>query len=221
MWYLEDGFQTAVDPGQGYSGAETELKPVSAADQATQLVDAVRLAYCEPAIGAFFNFLLVDEGDLGGWQSGLMWRTLQPKPSYDAFKQVAKEVATGSVDCAALSGGPVPAFQPATGVALGPVTWKANEVRIRTAEPALYQAQLLEDGSGRAVADRAGSIGRGEAVVRFAQAAAPGSYRIRVRLVAAGAPARTTTLEGKPFRFAVPVNAPKAKPAPPVFVVVG
>ena len=59
----------------------------------------------------------------------------------------------------------------------------------------------------------------GEAVVRFPQAVAPGSYRIRVRLVAAGAPARATTLLGKPFRIAA--IAPKSKPAAPVFAVVG
>jgi hypothetical protein len=218
IWYLEDGFQTVVAPSLGYAGAETDLRAVTPDEQASQLVDAVRLAYCEPAVGAFFNFLLVDEGDLGGWQSGLMWRSLLPKPSYGAFKQVARELASGSVDCNALSGGPVPVFQPATGVALGPVSWKPNEVRIRAAEPALYQAQLLAAPSGRAVAGLNGSVDHGEAVVRFLQAVAPGSYRIRVRLVAAGAPARATTLEGKPFRVTAPVE-PKPKPAPPVFVV--
>jgi hypothetical protein len=223
VWYLEDGFQTGVDQGLGYTGAETDPKAVSQADQATQLVDAVRLAYCQPAVGAFFNFLLVDENDLGGWQSGLMWRTLQPKPSYDAFKQVAREVGSGSVDCTALGGGPVPPFQPATGVVVGAVTWKANEVRIRTGEPALYQAQLIADASGRAVADQAGAVDSGEAIVRFVQSVAPGSYRIRVELVAAGAPARATTLVGRPFRVTAPVPKPAAKPKPPgpVFAVVG
>jgi hypothetical protein len=222
VWYLEDGFQTTADSSLGYTGAETDLRAVSPDEQATQLVDAARLAYCEPAVGAFFNFLLVDESDLGGWQSGLMWRSLQPKPSYAAFKQAAGEIAAGSVDCNALSGGPVPVFQPATGVALGPVTWKPNEVRIRTAEPARYQAQLLADPSGRSVAGLTGSVERGEAVVRFVQAVSPGSYRIRVRLVAAGAPARATTIEGKPFRVAAPAPVVrKPKPAPPVFVVVG
>jgi hypothetical protein len=221
IWYLEDGFQTAVDPSLGYSGTETDSKAVSPADQATQLVDAVRLAYCQPTVGAFFNFLLVDENDLGGWQSGLVWRTLQAKPSYDAFKQVAREVASGSVDCNALSGGPVLAFQPATGVAVGAVTWRPNEVRIQTGEPALYQAQLLADPGGRAVAGQAGSLGRGDGVVRFTQSVEPGSYRIRVRLVAAGAPGRATTLVGRPFRVAPAAAKPKPKPAAPVFVVVG
>jgi hypothetical protein len=216
VWYLEDGFQTAVDPSLGYTGTETDLRTLSAADQATQLVDAVRLAYCEPAVGAFFNFLLVDERDLGGWQSGLMWASLQPKPSYDAFKQVAREVASSAVDCAHLSGGPAPAFTPATTVAVNSVQWAPNEVRIDTGEPAVYQADLL-DGSGHAVAGLSGSVGSGAAVLRFPAVVAPGSYRIRLRLSAAYAPARTTTLVGTAFRIA---RAQKPKAKPPVFVVV-
>jgi hypothetical protein len=218
VWYLEDGFQTTVDPDQasGYSGAETDPRPVSPADQATQLVDAVRLAYCEPAVGAFFNFLLVDERDRAGWQSGLLWATLQPKPAYDAFKQVAREVASGSVDCAHLSGGPAPTFTPATSVSVSAVQWKPNQVWIQTGEPALYQADLL-DGGGRSVAALNGSVARAGAVVRFHGAVAAGSYRIRVRLVAAYAPSRRTTLVGKPFHVAAP---PKDKPGGPVFVVV-
>jgi hypothetical protein len=227
VWYLEDGFQTAVDPAQSgaYSGVETDLRPTSAADQATQIIDAVRLAYCQPAVGAFFNFLLVDEADLATWQSGLMWASLQKKPSYDAFKQVAAEIAAGTIDCGRLSGGPVPAFAPATGVAVGSVSWKPNEVRIAPAEAVTYQARLL-DTSGRAVAELSGSAGQhSPAVVRFPAAQlAPGSYTIRVQLSAAYAPGRQTTLVGKPFRLAA---APKPKPNPPaqppagpVFVVV-
>ncbi len=222
IWYLEDGFQTAVDPTQaaGYGGTETEPRPSSAADQATQLVDAVRLSYCQPAVGAFFNFLLVDESSLGGWQSGLMWATLAKKPSYDAFKQVAAEIASGAVDCTRLSGGPVAEFAPATGVAVGTVAWKRNEVRIQPGEPVDYQADLL-DTAGRAVAALSGSVGRNaRAVVRFpATTTVPGRYTIRVRLVAAFAPLRRTTLLGKPFRLvARPVSKPKGA-APPVFVV--
>ena len=222
IWYLEDGFQTAIDSAQaaGYTGAETDPRPSAAADQATQLVDAVRLAYCQPAVGAFFNFLLVDESNLAWWQSGLLWATLQKKPSYDAFKQVAAEIASGAVDCAHLGGGPVPEFRPSTSVDVGTVAWKPNEVRIQPGEPVTFRADLL-DASGRAVAALSGSGGRdAPAVVRFPAAnVAPGSYSIRVRLVAAFAPARQTTLVGKPFRLDPP-PAPRPKAAPPVFAVV-
>ncbi|HEY2937822.1 MAG TPA: hypothetical protein VGJ25_14560 [Gaiellaceae bacterium] len=223
VWYLEDGFQTAVDPAQAaaYSGAETDPRPVSAAGQAAQLVDAIRLAYCEPAVGAFFNFLLVDEANLGGWQSGLMWATLQPKPAYDAFKQVAREVAAGSVDCTQLSGGPAPVFQPVSTVGARVVSWNGVSVEIEASEPSVYRAELLDALTGRTVVDRSGSVSTGRAVVRFPAVVTPGSYRVRVRLEAAYAPSRAATVVGKPFRVA-PAEPPKATPGPkpPVFAVV-
>ena len=73
-------------------------------DQATQLADALRLAYCQPYVGAFFNFLLADERSLGGWQSGLLWANWQPKPSYRSFAHAVADIRRGWVDCAAFGG---------------------------------------------------------------------------------------------------------------------
>ena len=56
-------------------------------DQASQLKDAVELAYCQPAVGAFFNFQFIDEVGLGGWQSGLLWADGTPKPSYEPVEE--------------------------------------------------------------------------------------------------------------------------------------
>ncbi len=115
IWYMEQGFQTSVDPAKRslYRGAETAgqlLPPFFGAaartaaglapDQATQLSDALRVAYCQPAVGAFFNFELADERNLGGWQSGVLWADLTPKPSYGTFKAAVRAVAAGQVDCA-------------------------------------------------------------------------------------------------------------------------
>jgi len=99
IWYMEDGFQTAVDPiraGQ-YRGAETDRHLTT--DQGAQLAAAVRLAYCQPAVGAFFNFQLADERDLGGWQSGVLWADGTPKPAYAAFRQAVWDVDRGAVSC--------------------------------------------------------------------------------------------------------------------------
>ena len=120
IWYMEDGFQTRVDPAlsRDYAGRESDqwaLDPVThegrtaaarrrSDDQATQLADALRLAYCQPYVGAFFNFLLADERGLGGWQSGLLWANWQPKPSYRAFAHVVADIRSGRVDCAGLGG---------------------------------------------------------------------------------------------------------------------
>jgi hypothetical protein len=116
IWYMEQGFQTTVDPAKAvfYRGRETVGQllppffalaaagtiPRLAPDQATQISDALQLAYCQPAVGAFFNFELADEANLGGWQSGLLWSDLTPKPSYVAFRSAVRRVASGRVDCA-------------------------------------------------------------------------------------------------------------------------
>jgi hypothetical protein len=98
IWYLEDGFQTT--PARSlYFGSETDRAPVTPEKQAAQLAAAVRLAYCQPLVGAFFNFELVDEHDLHGWQSGLLWADLTRKPAYDAFKRAIVDVRRGVVRC--------------------------------------------------------------------------------------------------------------------------
>ena len=111
IWYMEQGFQTTVDPAKRRStrGIETDAqalpslasrdaRPPSrqgpAPDQATQLSDALRVAYCQPGVAAFFNFELADEPSLAGWQSGLLWTDLTPKPSYQPFKAAVRAVAS-------------------------------------------------------------------------------------------------------------------------------
>ena len=104
IWYLEDGFETVVpaDKRARYTGKEPNRQLVQALvcrrsrsasscrDQASQLRDAVELAYCQPAVGAFFNFQFVDEVGLGGWQSGLLWADGTPKPSYEPVKSAVR-----------------------------------------------------------------------------------------------------------------------------------
>lgn len=115
IWYMEQGFQTTIDPTKAslYRGAETDQQALPAtaartpagtteglaADQATQLSDALRMAYCQPGVAAFFNFEIADEPGLGGWQSGLLWTDFTPKPSYQPFKEAVKTVAARQVDC--------------------------------------------------------------------------------------------------------------------------
>jgi chitodextrinase len=156
IWYLEAGFQTTIDPGKEvlYSGTENVAalpdfaggEPDSAApsetspapDQATQVLDAIRLAYCQPNVTAFFNFLLADDPVLTGWQSGAYWTDLTPKDSLPAFRAAIAAVEGGGVDCDALKGGrPSPDFMPPsappalTGIAVASppsvaLTWPAS-----------------------------------------------------------------------------------------------
>jgi hypothetical protein len=112
IWYLEDGFETVVPASErgAYTGRETNhqaLQPIPVATrslfvaptQSGQLRDALELAYCQPAVGAWFNFELQDEESLAGWQSGLLYADGTQKPSYALFKAETAAVAAGQVDC--------------------------------------------------------------------------------------------------------------------------
>jgi hypothetical protein len=124
IWYLETGYQTQIDDAkQGlYSGVENwpgslpdvgppapQARPPDASpapDQATQLADSLRMTYCQPHVAAVFNFLIRDEANLAGWQSGLLWADGSPKDSYDAFRSVVREVNERRVDCNKLKAAP-------------------------------------------------------------------------------------------------------------------
>jgi hypothetical protein len=86
VWYLEDGYQSAVPPAlrPRYDGRENVVT-LAPAVQARLLHSAIALAACQPHVRAFFNFELVDETRLAGWQSGLLWRGVHRKPAAAAF----------------------------------------------------------------------------------------------------------------------------------------
>jgi hypothetical protein len=117
IWYVEDGFQTVAPPDKlrYYHGRENDPHAIPAVaprndknvvDQATQLRDAILLAYCQPAVSGFLNFGLLDEDRLGGWQAGLLWRDGTRKPSYDTFKAAIAEVRRRDTDCSKIRGAP-------------------------------------------------------------------------------------------------------------------
>lgn len=101
LWYLENGFQTAVRASRRrlYAGRESVTGAISGADQAAQLAAALRLAYCQPRVEAFFNFLLVDEPSLDRWQSGLMWADGKRKPAFAAYRAAIAEVRARTITC--------------------------------------------------------------------------------------------------------------------------
>jgi hypothetical protein len=83
-----------------------QVDGISAVDQATQLRDAIQLAYCQPAVSGFLNFGLLDEERLGGWQSGLLWRDGTRKPSYETLKAAIAEARRRDTDCSKVRGAP-------------------------------------------------------------------------------------------------------------------
>jgi hypothetical protein len=160
VWYLEIGYQTIPSPDKAslYSGRETDPYPVPAyaggdtvahpaatshaPDQATQIVDGIELAYCQPYVEAYFIFNpeVWDDSDLGLWQSAVFWADRTPKPSLPFAQQVIAQVNAHDIDCAALKGGPAPrAFRPLHGVDVASVSFAhRSQARVlRRATPGL------------------------------------------------------------------------------------
>lgn len=96
IWYLEDGYQSTVPPRlrTHYDGREN-VATIGPGLQATRVAEAIRLAACQPHVRAFFNFELVDETRLAGWQSGLVWRGVHRKPAAAAFATAARQASAG------------------------------------------------------------------------------------------------------------------------------
>jgi hypothetical protein len=96
VWYLESGYQSSVPPTlRGHYRGRENVETLTAELQGRRLGEAIRLAACQRYVRAFFNFGLVDESRLTGWQSGLIWRGVHRKPAAAAFASAARQVAAG------------------------------------------------------------------------------------------------------------------------------
>jgi hypothetical protein len=104
VWYLEQGFQNTPRDPDLHTGVETDRRPVSEARQAEQLAAALTLAYCQPAVGGFFNFELRDDVPLAGWQSGLLRPDWSAKPAFLAYLDTLRAVRAGTIRCGSWSG---------------------------------------------------------------------------------------------------------------------
>lgn len=81
IWITEYGYQT--NPPDTFFG-------VTPAKQALYLTEAVTFARKHPRVDMFLWFLLVDESRPEGWQSGLAFANGTLKPSYEAFRKIAR-----------------------------------------------------------------------------------------------------------------------------------
>lgn len=237
IWYLESGFQTvpAADKAALYSGIETDkaslpdhaphgdVTPLAprAPDQATQLADAVHLAYCQPYVAVLLNFLLYDETDLNRWQSGLYWADGTEKLSAQAFRTAAAAAAASKIRCSALKNGPADrVFVPKTTVDVTRIGWSRStrynhkhdlwRTHVRIDESANYTAVIVpvrrRSASARAIGEPAATTqGRLRAGfyswVKFPrERLAPGLYRIEIAVTSERNPQRVATLDGPVFR---------------------
>jgi hypothetical protein len=77
IWITEYGYQT--NPPDTTFG-------VTYARQATYLRQAFSIARANPRVDMMLWFLVRDEPNLAGWQSGLMTMDWKPKPAFNAFR---------------------------------------------------------------------------------------------------------------------------------------
>jgi len=237
IWYLEIGYQTVPDAEKNalYGGAETDPHAIPdfvsekpdastpdersfAPDQATQILDGIRLAYCQPYVGAYFifNLQLWDDPNLGWWQSAPLWADRTQKDSYPAFAEAVREVKERAIDCSALKGGRPPiTFMPRLGVDIFSLDWGEQELdaaaarpgfRIRTAEDAVYRAAFYRVGHGlatRAIGDKRGRLRRGFSrfVAIPVRRLGNGEYEIRIRLTSEENRGRRSILRSPRFRI--------------------
>jgi hypothetical protein len=116
-----------------YTGRRARgLDPVSAAKQAADYVEAIRLAACQPLVRMLLFFHVADEPSLRGLQSGLYYANDTPKPSLSAVAATARAAATHELPCGAESGSvasiPLAEHRSPTGSA----TARVNEVATHT-----------------------------------------------------------------------------------------
>ncbi|MGI9657403.1 MAG: hypothetical protein ACR2OD_00735, partial [Gaiellaceae bacterium] len=137
VWYTESGFQTVPQPPKAalYTGTENDVGALRdrvpsaphGPDQATQLRDAIQLAYCQPYVTGLFDFLLYDEADLGRWQSGVFWADETPKRSAAAYAAAVASANRRTIGCSKLKGGPIDrAFLPKSKVDVTRVGWSRS-----------------------------------------------------------------------------------------------
>jgi len=100
IWWLETGYQSRPpEPKRSLYRGRENVRPVEPQEQGRHLGSAIRLAYCQPHVSAFFNFQLFDETDLGGWQSGILYPDGSAKPAYGEVKKAATDIAAGALAC--------------------------------------------------------------------------------------------------------------------------
>lgn len=77
IWLTEFAYQT--NPPERWLGISWPL-------QARYVAEASHRAYAAPLVDMLIHYIVRDDTDLGGWQSGLFTAAGRAKPSYDSFR---------------------------------------------------------------------------------------------------------------------------------------
>ncbi len=100
--YGEYGIQTKIPRRELalYSGTRPpSIKPVSESRQASDYVEAIRLAACQPLVRMLIFFHVTDESAFSGLQTGLFYPNGHPKQSLQRVSGEAAAAEAGTVRC--------------------------------------------------------------------------------------------------------------------------
>ena len=217
----EVGWQVEIPPTFAalYHGVETPgLRLVNEQTQADYYADLIASVECDPAVRMLSFFHLLDENDLGRWQSGLERADGSRRASYERVKQT---IAHTHGDCQAV---PVK-WRHLTSVLLPVAVWgkwrKPLPLRRRrwtfaagTGEDATFRAGIFKAGPKKAVLGKRLAAGRPKPVLRASGSIKPkrrvvyfpsrklkrGTYVFAIRMSATMNPQRTSVLVSRSFR---------------------
>jgi hypothetical protein len=99
--YAEFGIQSTIPPAKQDVYRNHHLRAstdaVSETTQGRYYAQALALAYCQPLVSAFLIFHVMDEADLGRWQSGVYYADETPKSSLPAVRRAVTDVHAGEI----------------------------------------------------------------------------------------------------------------------------
>lgn len=209
----EVGIQTDTTGHAGYTGTEASANAnggvlgatATEAYQAQWYTQMLNLVACDPNVKVVNIFHLVDESDLGAWQSGLYWVGYQPKQSATAIKDWIAQTGgncTGQMTSWTPAGVPAAATTTTTAQAAAAVVLLRRQLtaldkRIAAAKKAVVKARTKQ----------AKAVQRKRVALLLAQ-----RRKLAARLAAAVESAKAA----KPGKPAKPANAAKpSKPSKP------
>jgi hypothetical protein len=218
----EFGWQVEIGPGLAsrYKGAEN-VPTISEAEQATYYAELVRILGCDPAVTDAMVFHLIDEVDLGRFQTGLLRVDGSERASYDSIRAAIVAAASCSPVTAWSHATSVVGAQAVFGTRNQPARRAVFGISATAAEDAVAKAGIFRvPGSKakpktrdieRSLASRGGVTKPVLTVLKevkagytprieFRSRLAPGHYVFAVRLSSAMNPSRSQTLISKTFK---------------------
>jgi len=178
----EVGWEVAPLPGLAglYTGTENK-PPIDEPTQAENYRQVIMSAECDPSIRSLSFFLLLDEPDLPGWQSGLERIDGSHRPSYDAVKTAIAQTHGNCQQGTTTWRHTATVVQPRVswGLLRRTARWTKWRISAGAGEEALYRAGIFKAGTSKRAIARSLTSGRPRAKLT-----ATGTIKAKTRTIA-------------------------------------